>query len=88
MDSLADCIARALPHLAPADRDILQRCDLEGVRQADFAAQHGLTLPAAKARLRRARQRLRERLIEQCEIVFDAEGRVCCHKADEPMDVP
>ncbi|SHE93019.1 RNA polymerase sigma-70 factor, ECF subfamily [Modicisalibacter ilicicola DSM 19980] len=87
LESLAGCIARALPHLLPADRDILQRCDLEGSRQADFAKQHDLTLPATKARLRRARQRLRERLIEQCKIVFDAEGRVCCHKADEPLDL-
>ncbi|MGM0702189.1 MAG: RNA polymerase sigma factor [Pseudomonadota bacterium] len=87
LESLADCIARALPHLSSEDRDILQRCDLEGTRQVSFAAQRGLTLPATKARLRRARQRLRERLIEQCEITFDAEGRVCCHKAEASGDL-
>ncbi|MBS9403948.1 sigma-70 family RNA polymerase sigma factor [Halomonas sp. TRM85114] len=82
LESLAGCIDRALPHLSSEDRDILQRCDLEGSRQADYAEDHGLGLPATKARLRRARQRLRERLIEQCDIAFDAEGRVCCHKAE------
>ncbi|XKE47513.1 RNA polymerase sigma factor [Halomonas organivorans] len=86
LESLADCIAHALPHLASADRDILQHCDLDGVRQADYAEQNGLTLPAAKARLRRARQRLSERMITQCEIVFDETGRVCCHRGDPEMD--
>lgn len=81
VDSLACCIERALPHLVPDDRDILSRCDLDGLRQADYAKQRGLSLPATKARLRRARQRLRERLIEQCDIVFDEQGRICCHNA-------
>jgi len=81
VDSLACCIERALPHLLPDDRDILSRCDLEGQRQADYASQRELSLPATKARLRRARQRLRQRLIAQCDIVFDEQGRVCCHRA-------
>ena len=81
VDSLAACIARALPYCAPEDADILRKCDLNGVKQADYAQQRCLTLPATKARLRRARLRLRERLIEQCQITFDENGRICCHRA-------
>ncbi|MDR5898537.1 sigma factor [Halomonas vilamensis] len=80
IDSLADCIANALPYCPPEDADILYACDLNGVKQADYAYLNGLTLPATKARLRRARIRLRERLIEQCQIIFDEQGRVCCHR--------
>ncbi|MFN2331950.1 MAG: sigma-70 family RNA polymerase sigma factor [Halomonas sp.] len=83
VESLVDCITRALPDCTREDADIIQRCDLEGMRQADYATHHGLTLPATKARLRRARQRLRKRLIEQCDIVFDDQGRVCCHRAHQ-----
>ncbi|CAM4175732.1 RNA polymerase sigma factor [Vreelandella rituensis] len=81
LESLAGCIYRALPGCSPEDADIIQQCDLEGTRQADYARRHGLGLPATKARLRRARQRLRERLIEQCGIVFDEQGCICCHSA-------
>ncbi|MDT8878550.1 sigma-70 family RNA polymerase sigma factor [Halomonas saccharevitans] len=80
--SLINCIEHAMPHLEAKDRDILRRCDLEGLRQADYADDHGLRLPATKARLRRARQRLRQRLIAQCGIVFDEKGDICCHRAD------
>ncbi|MCA1773725.1 MAG: RNA polymerase sigma factor [Halomonas sp.] len=83
VDSLASCIARALPHCNAEDQDILRHCDIEGVRQADYARQNGLSLPATKARLRRARQRLRKRLIAQCGIVFDEQGQLCCHLAQD-----
>ncbi|MGJ7459246.1 RNA polymerase sigma factor [Halomonas sp. RA08-2] len=81
VESLVDCINRALPGCAPDDADIIQRCDLEGMRQADYATHHDLSLPATKARLRRARQRLGERLIERCDIIFDEQGLICCHSA-------
>lgn len=81
LESLANCIYRALPDCSQEDADIIQQCDLEGTRQADYATRHGLGLPATKARLRRARQRLRERLVEQCDIIFDEQGRICCHGA-------
>ncbi|MDZ7788974.1 MAG: sigma-70 family RNA polymerase sigma factor [Xanthomonadales bacterium] len=79
LDDLIGCIHKTLPYCSRDDADIIRRCDLEGLRQADYAAREGLTLPAAKARLRRARQRLRACLIERCGISFDEQGRVCCH---------
>lgn len=78
VDALAECIERNLPRLDPADADVLRRCDLEGWRQQDYAVRNGLTLPATKARLRRARMRLRALLIERCGVRFDDQGTVCC----------
>lgn len=83
IDSLAGCIARALPHCNAEDHDILWQCDIEGLRQEDYARHKGLSLSATKARLRRARQRLRKRLIAQCGIVFDEQGHLCCHRAQD-----
>lgn len=78
VDSLAGCLPRVLEKLAQADRDILRCCDLEGMKQADFAAQYGLTLAATKSRLLRARERLRQRLSLDCQVRLDDTGRVCC----------
>ena len=78
VDALAECIERNLPRLEPADQDVLRRCDLDGWRQQDYAERNGLTLAATKARLRRARMRLRGLLIERCGVRFDDQGAVCC----------
>lgn len=86
LESLAACIAKALAHCTDEEADIVLACDLNGVKQADFARSNDLTLPAVKARLLRARKRLRERLVTQCGIVFDDQGHVCCHRALPPSE--
>jgi RNA polymerase sigma-70 factor (ECF subfamily) len=85
VDALADCMTRVLRELAPDDRAILQACDLDGHTQRDFALTHGLSLPAAKARLLRARQRLRDRLTTVCRVQFSAEGTVDGHLGRRPQ---
>ena len=79
VDALADCLSRTLRELAPADAAILRACDLEGQTQRSFAERHGLGLPAVKSRLLRARQRLREHMVQACQIDLDADGRVAGH---------
>lgn len=85
VDLLADQLARVLRQLEAADEDVLRACDLNGERQQAYADRRGLTLPAVKARLLRARQRLRARLIVACAVRFDERGSVCCVDTD-PAD--
>ncbi len=84
VEALAECLPRALAELPEEDRDILTRCDVEGLAQKAYADGKGLSLPAAKSRLLRARQRLREHLVANCQVSFDEAGRVCCHVPREP----
>lgn len=79
VDELDACINATLPDLAERDRDILWACDLESMPQETYAQSIGLSLPAAKARIRRARERLREALALRCDVVLDDSGKVCCH---------
>lgn len=79
VDELDACINRTLPELAENDRDILQACDLGSMSQVAYAQSRDLSLPAAKARIRRARERLREALALRCDVVLDDSGSVCCH---------
>jgi RNA polymerase sigma-70 factor (ECF subfamily) len=78
VESLADCLPRALAELSPDDREAITLCDLEGMSQEAYAQHKGLTLPGAKSRVQRARKRLREHLSTACQVRFDETGRVCC----------
>ena len=83
VDALDVCLARNLFFLNADDRKIIEYCDLQGVTVRVFSEQEKITLPAAKSRLLRARQRLREALIQNCQIKFDEQGHVCCHTPTE-----
>jgi RNA polymerase sigma-70 factor (ECF subfamily) len=76
VDALAGCVARVLGELSADDAAILRACDLEGQTQREFAARHGLSLSAAKSRLLRARQRMREQMSTACQVRFDTDGSV------------
>ncbi len=76
VDALAVCLARSIGELAPEDAAILRACDLDGSTLRQFAETHALSLPAAKSRLLRARQRLREHMTIACQVRFDADGSV------------
>jgi RNA polymerase sigma-70 factor (ECF subfamily) len=76
VDQLTGCLQRVLTEMAPADADIIRQCDLGGMRQQDYAAAHGLGLPATKARLQRARQRLRQAMTLGCQIQTTPGGGV------------
>ena len=86
VDALHQCLLNNLGRLSAPDREIIRRCDLDGQRQADFAEAHGLGLSAAKSRLLRARARLRDLLIENCNVRFDESGSVCCHVQSEDAE--
>lgn len=79
------CIRAALPALSREDREILEACDLGPLSQEEFAHREAISVPAAKARIRRARQRLRDQLIHRCNIALDPSGRVCCHAANREV---
>lgn len=74
--TLSACVGRVLTELDAEDRDIIEQCDLNGMKQQDYARAHNLTLPAVKSRLLRARQRMRATLSSNCKVQFDEQGKV------------
>ena len=78
VDLLSHCLPRVLSELSAADRESIVLCDIQGMTQNSFAEHLGLSLPAAKSRVQRARWRLREHLAKACQLTFDEEGKVCC----------
>jgi len=76
VDSLAACLPRVLTELRPEDREAITLCDLEGLPQEEYARRKGLSVPAAKSRVQRARKRLRARLTLACQVRLDPGGQV------------
>jgi RNA polymerase sigma-70 factor, ECF subfamily len=85
VDDLSQCLPRVLAELSDADRLALTLCDIEGQPQQVLADRLGLSLPGAKSRLQRARVRLRQRLVEACQVRFDEAGTVCCFSPRPPL---
>ncbi|CAN5566742.1 sigma-70 family RNA polymerase sigma factor [soil metagenome] len=76
VDQLTRCLARVLSELSAQDREAITCCDLQGLPQADFATAQGIGLSAAKSRLQRARQRLKTRMTQACQVQLDEAGHV------------
>jgi RNA polymerase sigma-70 factor (ECF subfamily) len=76
VDGLSQCLPRILSELSAQDREAITLCDIEGMTQQAFAKRLGLSLPAAKSRVQRARARLKARMSEACQVSFDASGEV------------
>lgn len=86
VDLLSHCLPRVLSELSADDREAILFCDMQGMTQKDYARHLGLSLPAAKSRVQRARLRLRAQLAEACQVTFDEDGKVCCFVPRPPLD--
>jgi RNA polymerase sigma-70 factor (ECF subfamily) len=84
VQDLSQCLPRVLSELSAADRLAITLCDIEGKSQQDLADQLGISLPGAKSRIQRARERLQKRLVEACQVRFDEAGKVCCFTPRPP----
>lgn len=76
VDGLSQCLPRVLNELSAQDREAITLCDIEGVTQQDYARHIGLSLPAAKSRIQRARVRLKAHMTKVCQVSFDDTGKV------------
>ncbi len=76
VDGLTQCLPRVLAELSAQDREAITLCDIEGMTQQDYAKHIGLSLPAAKSRVQRARARLKTRMSEVCQVRYDQAGQV------------
>ena len=56
-------------------QDVLMRIDLTGGTTIEYASQEGLSYDGAKSRVTRARRRLKQALLRDCEITLDARGK-------------
>ena len=71
---ISRCIAILITQLPEDKRDMLSDRELEGMRQQEIADKYELSLSAAKSRLSRGRQELKEKLSQCCTFEFTETG--------------
>jgi len=78
---LADCCLRPMIESLPGIyRDALVKTELEEMKHKDYAELAGISLSNAKIRVQRAKEKLKEIIIQCCSYDFDKYGNIIdCH---------
>lgn len=74
--ALASSVWAMLDGLAPMYREALVLTEFEGLTQKELALRLGISLSGAKSRVQRARQQLKQMLLDCCHFEFDRRGAV------------
>ncbi|MEM7153482.1 MAG: sigma-70 family RNA polymerase sigma factor [Myxococcota bacterium] len=81
---IASWLAATVGQLEPQHREVLTLTELQGLTQREAAARLGLSLPAVKARVRRGRAALLQRLERCCHIELDHRGALIGYSPRDP----
>ena len=76
MRDLAPCLTRMVEHLPEPYRQAMKMAHFEGLGQQEMAERLGVSLSGAKSRVQRARQMLREMVLDCCNVERDVRGNV------------
>jgi RNA polymerase sigma-70 factor (ECF subfamily) len=74
--ALAPCLGAMVRDLPPDYRSAIELTAYAGVSQQALSQRLGMSFSGTKARVQRARQRLKARLLACCELFFDPAGRL------------
>ena len=73
---LAPCLARMVRQLPEPYREAMKLAHFEGLSQQEMADRLGVSLSGVKSRVQRARQQLREMILDCCTVERDTRGNV------------
>lgn len=75
-EKLSDCIKLLLKNLPEDQRELLEKVELEGMSQVQYANEHNLPISTVKSRVQRAKKKLKEQIMSDCFIKTDSYGNV------------
>ncbi len=78
--ALAPCLKPMVERLPEAYRQALILTEYEGLTQKAMGERLGLSLSGAKSRVQRAREQLKEQLLDCCHFQFDQAGRIIAYQ--------
>ena len=89
--ALAPAVASFVAALPPLYRQAIVLTEYEGLTQRELADRLGISLSGAKSRVQRARDRLKDMLLDCCHVELDRRGHIidyvprrnCCVRCEE-----
>jgi RNA polymerase sigma-70 factor (ECF subfamily) len=76
LPDLTPCVRRFIAELAPNHREALLLTEWQGLTQEKMARRLGISLSGAKSRVQRARNQLKEILLDCCRFELDSRGNI------------
>lgn len=73
---LLPCVRAMVYNLPAQDRQALILTEYHGLTQKEFGERLGLSFSGAKSRVQRARERLKQQLLDCCQFDFDRRGHI------------
>jgi RNA polymerase sigma-70 factor (ECF subfamily) len=83
---LATCLRPLIADLPEAYQSALVLSELDGLPQKEVASRLGISLSGAKSRVQRGREKLRQRLLDCCDIETGRGGIIGCEPRDKNCD--
>lgn len=78
---LETCLGGFIQNLPEEYREIIIDSELKGISQKELSVKYHLPYPTMRSRVQRGRARLKEMLLDCCEIEVDSRGNVLAAKA-------
>jgi RNA polymerase sigma-70 factor, ECF subfamily len=90
VSELLPCVRAMVSNLPDKDRQALVLCEYQGLTQKELGEHLGISLSGAKSRVQRAREKLKQQLLECCHFELDRRGHIldyqprchCCTQGD------
>lgn len=78
---LASCLAPLVARLPETYREAIVLTELDGMTQVQAAQRLGLSVSGMKTRVQRGRMRLRDLLLDCCQVEFDSRGQAIAYRS-------
>ncbi len=82
-DELAPCLTPLIERLPEHYRDAIQQVEIEGLSQLALRERSNMSLSGAKSRVQRGREKLKDLLLQCCQVEFDKRGQVMDYRLED-----
>lgn len=80
---MSTCLLEQVSSVGEKEGLLLKAKFIEGLSLPEIAKQLNTTPTAAKTALARAKKKLKERLVQECDFYYDKENKLCCCRKEE-----